>query len=235
MATSAISCALIHQVKRMYLMSLDDALNGNSVRHGINSFAVDGIAAYIIAAASVEAFINETFLTLFPRAQFKDSPLWNMPTDWLEKVELSAKLILIPQLLFEKTFRQNEQPYQDMSLLIRIRNDMIHFKMHIKPPKYISHLSERGIALVASDFKENGADYAWPHKLSCSEGIRWANNTAYLTIQKLTEFVDSSYKESVLRTASNFVMISDSFVSDWYMRHGIDPESSYPEKTKLIK
>jgi hypothetical protein len=231
MATSTISGDLIHHVREMYLMSLDDALNKRGVRQGINGLAIHGIAAYIIAAASVEAFINEAFLSGFPRSSLRNSSLWNLPSDWLETIELSAKLILVPQMLYGKSFSRDAQPYQDMVLLIKIRNDMIHYKMPTTPPKYVNHLSERGIALVAPSFKENGADYPWPSKLSCSEGIRWANNTASSTVQQLVQFVNTGYRDIIEGIASNFITIPESFALNWYTVHGIDPKSNDPEKT----
>ena len=58
--------------------------------------------------------------------------------------------------------------------------------MKVKAPKYVKVLAQRGIALTACP---KGADYAWVHKLSSSEGIRWAHNTACKTVQALVSLI----------------------------------------------
>lgn len=224
MATSPISGDFMILLRRMYMMSLEESLTGKVARHGINSFAFGANAAYVIAAASVEAFVNEAFLS---QASFvtKSPSISKMPSDWIESIELSTKIILVPQLLFGRSFERDAQPYQDMCLLINIRNDMVHFKMSYTFPKYVGHLSERGIALEAPSVSINGADYAWPHKLSCTEGIRWAHNTACATILGLIELSDIRFQRIVGEFASNFHEIPESIALDWYAKHNIDVKS----------
>jgi hypothetical protein len=225
-----VSGDFIGHVHRLYFASLDYLLTKKGVRHGINGVAVDGLPAYVMAVASVEAFMNEAFLSMLPRFALKNSSAWNLPDDWLEKTELSVKLVLVPQLLFGKTFARGEQPYQDMMLLIRVRNDLIHYKMPNNVPKYIADLGQKDIILVAPSAKVDGSDYLWPDKLSCSEGIRWANNTACAIVHHLVSFVEFDYKKMIEGIASNFRKIEIEEVLRWFTTHGIDPDSHDPEK-----
>lgn len=66
--------------------------------------------------ASVEAFVNEVFLGSMAQSFMRGSPLWSLSEDWLEKVELREKLILVPQLLFGQSLLRGEQPYQHLKV-----------------------------------------------------------------------------------------------------------------------
>lgn len=218
-----VSGDLISHVRRIYEMALEDILSGKGVRRGVNGYTRHALPAYVITVAAVEAFVNEAFLSFVAQQFFKESPLWNLPRDWTEKIELSKKLILIPQLLFGRSLSRDSQPYQDMALLIKVRNDLVHYKMKGEPPKYLRSLDERRISLTARN-----PDYLWPHKMSSSEGIRWAHNTACETIQAAVHCITP--KNYPLRSlAQNFSPISDSYVRDWFVAHGIDPDSDDPQ------
>jgi hypothetical protein len=221
----SVSPDFIFHVRQIYEMALEEIKSGRVVRYEINGYTRHGLPAYIMAVASVEAFVNEVFLSEFSRITLKNSPLMNLPVDWIEKLELGAKLILIPELIFRRSFPRDAQPYQDMVLLIRIRNDLVHYKMGSTPPKYIKPLEERGIILPSPGAEQGiDADYAWPSKLSCSEGIRWAHNTACETVQALVDFApqDSREKLPYVKLITNFEPISRSYAIDWFKSHGIE-------------
>ena len=226
MITVTVSGTLIGYVRRLYDRALEYLASGHGVRRGINGYTDSALPAYIITVAAVEAFLNEAFLSDWPRLIFKESSLWSVPKRSLDKIELGLKLVLIPQLLFTKSFSRDSQPYQDFDLLIKIRNDFVHYKMKGKSPKYLQALDDRGISLV-SPTKNSEADYAWPHKVSSSEGIRWAHNTACSVVQELVSFIPLQEAESgTIALASNFSYIPDSYAKDWLIKRGIDPESS---------
>lgn len=223
-----VSGGLISHVRQLYDAALKYLASGHGVRQGINGYIDDAPPAYIITVAAVEAFLNENFLSDLPRLIFKDSALWTIPSDSLDRMELGMKLVLIPQFLFSKSFSRGSQPYQDMALLIKVRNDFVHYKMKGTPPEYLKALDDRGISLVARS-KVEGVDYAWPWKLSSSEGIRWAHNTACKIIDKLVSFMPADKAKAMAEhSAKNFTPISDSHVREWFIKRGIDPDSDDP-------
>jgi len=226
---TTISGNLIYHVRLYYKNSLHELASGNVVRYGINGYTNHAIPAYILAVASVEAFVNETFLSFWSRILSKDSPLWNLSKDYLEYMELSNKLILLPELLFQKSFSRDSQPYQDMALLIKIRNIFIHYKMGQAPPKFLKSLDERGISLKAQYGSKN-TDFGWTHKLSSSEAIRWVHNTACKIVQDLAGFApeDRLKNDPFLSLAENFKIIPDSYPREWLSKKGIDPDSTNP-------
>jgi hypothetical protein len=210
-------------------MTLEDIASGKVVKYGINGYSHHALSAYIMAVAAVEALVNEAFLSQGPRMMMEGSPLKNLPTNWAEKLELGVKLILVPQLLFGKSFHRDTPPYQDMALLIRIRNDLVHYKMGGTPPKYIKPLEERGIILPSRSTEQGiDVDFPWPSKLSCSEGVRWAHNTACATVETLVKFIPEDVKKRfmLIELSNNFEPIPPSYATDWFKSRDVEPDVS---------
>ena len=206
--TATISPDLVFSVRSTLDLSFALAVKGSVRRIGINSYTPHAFAAYVASVASVEAFVNETFLGWVCRSSFEGSALWDIPTETLEKTDLLLKLVLVSQLLFGKRFERGKQPLQDFALLCRIRNDIVHFKMQFREPKYVRNLCNRKIALV-DEPDEVGP---WPHKLSSSEGIRWAHNTACAVVQQLVSFIPPGERDHLGHLATNFAHISEAEV-----------------------
>lgn len=204
MATASISGELLTHVRTCLQLSASYVRTKRGVRHGTNAYTPHAFPAYVCAVAAIEAFINERLMSRLARAAFPDSALWDLEES-LETMRLAAKLVVVPRLLFGRSFDRGAQPFQDFALLIKVRNTVVHFTMEMKPPSYIRILSERGIALTAVAAPE-GADYAWPHKLSSTEGIRWAHNSTCRIIAALVEFIPSEHRLGV--SASHFHEIS---------------------------
>jgi hypothetical protein len=211
-----ISGDLIAHVRFLLLFSLKRALSDDVARHGINAAASFAFPAYITAVASVEAFLNEHLLGYTARMFFRESPLWSID---YERWDIGTKLIIVPQILFGVTFDKGAQPAQDFLLLVRVRNDIVHYKMQENPPKYIADLSQRGIALTSDHLRNGGPDYLWPQKLSSTEGIRWAHNTACKVIHKLVEFIPEEHRDILGSLAVNYEEIPVTHIQEWFNRH----------------
>ena len=226
---TTISANLIYHVRLHYEQALKQIVSGNVVRYGINGYTDHSIPSYILAVATVEAFVNESLLSQWSKLISKESPLWNLSKDYLENLELANKLIIFPELLFQKSFLRNAQPYQDMAILIKIRNTFVHYKMKYEAPKFIKDLDEKRITLK-SNKQDNNVDFAWAHKLSSSEGIRWAHNTACNVIQTLARYApeDRLKNDPMLSLAKNFTIIPDEYPIEWFRKNGCDPDSNHP-------
>lgn len=180
---------------------------GPGVRHGNNGYTPHAYPAYVIAVASVEAFLNEAMLSPFSVFGFGLTPLDQFDKEVLERQDLLLKLQLLPQIAVGRTMPRDPQPFQDFQILVRLRNEIVHYKMFGPAPAVIKDLEQRGIVLPKPENAE-GADYLWVQMISCTEGIRWANNTAYHVVHKLVEFVPQDRRDSITGLASNFVEIS---------------------------
>lgn len=226
-SVTSISTTLIKHVRNNYEEALTQIISDAHFRCGTNGYSDYAIPSYILSVAVVEAFINESLLTNWSKLISKNSFLWNLSVDFREKLGILDKLIILPELLFGNTFKPNEQPYQDMKMLIKIRNDFVHFKMKPTIPKYVTDLDKRGITLKFETAKKN-VDFAWTHKLSSSEGIRWAHNTACKVIARLVSYAPQERLRSdpVLQLAPNFQIISDEYPVIWFRENGYEFDSN---------
>jgi hypothetical protein len=203
----SFSTNFIAHVGLLYRLALDQMKSGKVVVHGINSYTHLAGPAYISAVAAVEAFLNELVFGPNTEMLIPDSALWQLGQGWIERISISKKLLLVPELLFRQTLERDKQPYQDFDILTKVRNDFVHYKMKGKAPVYVKDLAQRSIALTASP---EGPDYAWVHKLSSSEGIRWAHNTACETVHALVSVIPEGYRSSLAVLAESFVEIDSS-------------------------
>lgn len=207
MGSVTISSEFIAHVHEIFWQAIDSSKYGHVSREGINIFTGSAPPAYICCVAAVEAFVNELFFGLPTFKRLEEGPMGSVDRKWLERIGLKNKLILFPQLLVGETFDRGSQPYKDMTTLIRLRNAMVHYKMENKPPSYLKDLEAQRTVLVTDT---EGADYLWMHKLSCTEGIRWANNTSARTVHKLVEIVrEGAAVPSFLNLANNFQQIAE--------------------------
>jgi hypothetical protein len=222
-----ISNEFIAHVREILFTAIAESKSKTGVKSGINTIAHNSFPAYICAVSSVEAFLNETLLSTAAKWSCGKSPLWDLEKDWYEKLELMTKLVIIPQLLFNKTFKRDQQPYQDMVTLNKIRNDLIHYKMERNIPGYLKDLDQKGITLSAKHLQKD-SDFAWPHKLSCTEGIRWANNTVCEVVKTLYSFMPENLHTLWFLFEKNFQIISEQDIIELYNKFGIDPYANNP-------
>jgi hypothetical protein len=205
----SISSDLTTYLRDLYVTAFNDIVIRNRTTENINGYTRHAIPAYIIATATVEAFLNEMFLSPAMRGFFKnisdDTSFW----EWLEKIELPNKLILVPKLFLGQTFLTNEQPYQDMKKLIRLRNELIHYKMGFKEPSFVKDLQQNKTAL-------NDVGTNWIHNISSLKGIWWAHNTICSTIQGLIGFATTETHPLLAHLIGNnfYNTWSESFIQD---------------------
>jgi len=215
--TVTVSQELIFHVRHIYDSALQQLDSWGTWIDEFNGYTTYALPAYVTAVAAVEAFVNEAFLSFMAQENFRNSPLWELSRDWLERTELRAKLVLIPQLLFKQSLSRASQPYQDMSLLISVRNSVVHYKLQFEAPKYLKSLDQRRIS-ISTGAEE---DYPWPRKIATSEGIRWAHNTACATVLALTNLVTvESYRNTLGAITDNFSPLPDSYAEEWRRAHG---------------
>ena len=211
----------LEDVRILYEHSLQDTVNKNGLRVGINCLTPHAGSAYILSVAAFESYINEAFFTSFNRPLPYYSKLSSLGSDWLEKLKILHKIKLISVLLFDKPFDTNNGTFQDFILLTRIRNDYVHFKMKDYCPKYIKPLEEREIAFP--EHTPGKIDWSPYQKISTSEGIRWANNTVCKMATFLYKSVPSEFNMQSVALAKNFKSIKKRFAEDFF-------KSNQPEK-----
>jgi len=133
----------------LYRLALDQVRGGKVFRHGINWYTDHAPPAYVMAVAAIESFFNEIALSDFARFHTRDSPLWECGDEWIHRLDLAVKLVMVPQILYGKTFDRGAAPFQDLSLLLKIRNDFVHYKMSSNAPKYVEELERKRLRFRA--------------------------------------------------------------------------------------
>ncbi|MGE0542269.1 MAG: hypothetical protein AB7R89_19040 [Dehalococcoidia bacterium] len=235
-AANSISTTLIGNIRRLYSDALNEVKAGFGVRHGINGYTRFGVSAYILAVAAVEAYLNERFLSQAARLSLPASPLWDINANTVERMKIREKVLLVPKLLLGETFDTGRPPFQDFDLLVNVRNDLVHFKFPYQLPAYVRSLEARKVVLAAVP-NSYGADYPWPAKLECTEGIRWAHNTACAMMVGLMDFAarqQSAGAQSLLGFLRpdlhrpSLQPIELTSVRRWFRDNGIDPDSNSP-------
>ncbi|MFC1494756.1 hypothetical protein ACFL6W_05710 [Thermodesulfobacteriota bacterium] len=142
-------------------------------------------------------------------------------------MEIRNKIILFPELLFNKSFSRNTQPFQDIDTLIRVRNIFTHYKIRNEPEKIIKLLDKKGILLKAKNNPDN-IDFDWATKLLSSEGIRWAHNVACSVVKGLANLAPESRLKSdpFLSSSVSFNPIPDLYPKIELIRMGVDLEDT---------
>jgi hypothetical protein len=168
------------------------------------------VPAYILAVAAVEAFVNEIFLSGFGQMALGPSPaeaghagLSDMAKS-LEKLDLPTKLIEVPRMVVGRSLDRGNQPHQDMTLLTRLRNELVHYKMGDEPPEAVSVLARREVAFPVPPEQEAGGPYPWADRVSTLEGIRWAYNTACATAVALLDLIPEKQRGQLDSLRHNF-------------------------------
>lgn len=178
---AAISIDLLAYLRKLYQLALKEMVSSEDYSGGINGHTEHAVPAYIVATSAVEAFTNEMLLGPIGQSfrSLRSEGFWRA----LEGASLSDKLLFAPALHFGETFSTGAAPYQDMHLLIRLRNALVHYKMDLETPNPVKDLRQRGIAL-------GYAETPWTKSISTTEGIRWAHTAASETIQGIIGFAD---------------------------------------------
>lgn len=216
-ASMGISPVLIGHVEDLYSMAMakiapTDAPPNEapgSHREGPHRTSL-AIPAYILAAAAVEAFVNEVFLSDLALMTIGSWPgeagnsTLSGKAKSLERLPLPEKLIRVPQLYLGRSLDRGELAYQDMLLLTDLRHELVHYKMGVEPPKAVKILAERGIAIRVPPEWEGGGPHPWADRVSTLEGIRWAYNTACRTAIALLDLVPEEKRRGLDAFRRNF-------------------------------
>lgn len=205
-----ISGFLIGNARQAYERCVKDRLSGKvftTVDNNLSSHAID---VYILSVTALEAFINEVCFGGPKISMINGTPA---PRDLIEDLEIRKKYYLLPLLLWGKTYEREVRPYQDFEMLVRIRNDLIHYKMRGyqrgKEPKYFNVLAARG-ALLTSPHSD--ADFAWVFKIFNSKGALWAYNTTCQMAKELLKLADQQTQGFWSQTVDiNFREIPDDY------------------------
>lgn len=182
-----------------------------AVQANKDAWPYDAIVAVVLAAASLEAFINELAELMAMTKVSRQN--WNHPialppelanfAETMDEIEgsrgtITLKFLVASQVLGGKIFDKGRAPYQDFATLITLRNDIMHLKPKdtfddetpgaVTWPKYVTNFQNRGLAQKPPD----GVGASWFDLLATDRLARWACETALSMILAVLDFIPDS-------------------------------------------
>jgi hypothetical protein len=165
-----------------------------------NFYSPRFLDAYIMSATALEAFINERIainLEICKRRLASYEPDEQSTTDDKNQIKILKKLkgyglrkkyLEMPTLLWQTHYDEDKYPFEDFSLLVSIRNDIIHYTMpfydeqDVQPP-WVEKLTEKDIFLhepvihPPEPLSDEG-HRIWIEEICTLKGAKWAHNTS---------------------------------------------------------
>lgn len=189
-------------------------------------YTPDAITAVVMAAAATEAFINEIVAMADVVFGATDgiapgAAVINNLAKLGEEIEtnkgtIKLKYLIAALALSGKVFDTGSQPYQDFSLLVSLRNEIMHLSNHgatkegglqRSPPGAVKVLSNR--KLTTDSIEDNLV--GWFVTIQTSKVAEWAYNSAKRIIEHVVNMVPA---ESGMRLTAKMV-----FTDEFYPLH----------------
>ena len=143
------------------------------------------VSAIMQSAASIESEISEILMYgpghhLGSNGTDSESLEFLSPlSDVLEYQSTLDKYLLLLHLLRKESFQRGKEPYQSAALLIRLRNELVHYKSmwgkELKKRKLIKQL--KGMRFRDNPLCPDNVNF-FPHKFLSSSCASWAVETA---------------------------------------------------------
>jgi len=124
----------------------------------------------VLCHSSLEAYINE-FLVVRKQGDAK----WEAPITELQKANLHEKWALTAQILAGKSFDKGTEPYQSFSLLVTLRNELIHYCPEFLP---VGTFPSKKVESLTTKFQfTHPGKTVWIGQVLNAECARWACRT----------------------------------------------------------
>lgn len=229
----SISGRILNQLFSLYKQGIYQLGSGKVLKEGINGYCDSAISAYPLAVIIWEAFLYETILSGMNLRLNNGSKINSIPTENIDNWDILTKSIVIPDLLYDKTFNKGAQPFQDMSHLVSIRNSIVHFKYNHPNQRTLSairDLSQRNFFFdhtknVVLEPNQSIPLQDWTTTISTTEGIRWAINTISKMAYQLNEIIPEHHRHLIAGSATNFKTINEVEAKQLFIQLGVDPDS----------
>ena len=171
------------------------------------------LVSIVFSVLTLEAFMNEmSEMMLFP---LPDKPqVISVLADFLQDAErshasLESKFTLAKWILSKKKFDRGAEPYQDFSLLVSLRNDLVHFRVNDAfeedyPPSFINEAVPLGKThqnlmdrfRTKNILAENvsGKTLSWTALVKTKAVAEWSCRTAAFMIRDFCAAIPHRYK-----------------------------------------
>ena len=129
--------------------------------------------------------------------------------DGLERLDIKTKLLMLPKLVLGKEIPAASEAFRRFAQLVRIRNDLVHYKFEPKAPGYVADLRQRKVALQGDNVDKEG----WPYAISSVKGLVWAHNVAGSVAGELAKLFGAEWAAAHI-LLGNYIVLPDSWIAD---------------------
>jgi len=173
---------------------------------GLGEGRLQVLEVIVLAAASLEAFINEYINWTVEALEKEDNESKRTVTRLVKELveesnrtEVKLKWQLTAHLLWQHLFDESKSPWQDFETLIRLRNDLMHYKGQSRDPGYMPRYLGRLMHMVGPATNPIGGIFGssvtWVDRLCTYEIATWAFNTSVKMIDQMLDFGDDESKD----------------------------------------
>ena len=148
--------------------------------------------------------MNEFFLTDTPKITWGITPPESYDREKLEWLPPIKKIRRLLKLFFGKTLSPRESPLREMRALVNVRNELVHYKFAMKPPRGVRLMAEHGAATRVPPEQEDGGPQPWSDRVSTLEGILWAHDTACRTVRAVVALAPDECRPRLIPFTGNF-------------------------------
>jgi hypothetical protein len=170
--------------------------------HRINGFTSHALSAFMLTASIWESLLNWAFCSVWTRIYFGDAVAKRVVSlgDDLDRLSLLKRTYVLPLIAFEKSFDKSSSPFQDLQVLVGIRNQIVHEVQGRAPEKEIEVLRSRGCLLHDGERPRYPSDeQSWQNDISTLESIRWCLNILPPLVEELINFSENDGARKHLR------------------------------------
>lgn len=222
--TTPLSWMLFINLKELYFSELTKALVEKKRRNKLHCESIQAISAFPLAVATWEAILNEHFtsspIISYP---YKDNLLFGILKE-ADKWDIKTKTLMYPKFLFGKTFDTSQAIFSDFSMLLQIRNNIVHYKHGLDegPDKAINYLRQKKITYPLP----KGWSAPWHLEISSTECIRFCINIISEFAKQLSTLETDFYKKHCHPVNTNiYSEITNEHVLIEFKKNYIDPKT----------
>lgn len=197
--SATISDALLGQARAAYKRCVVDGKSGSVFATKDNNYSTFAMSVYILSVAAAEAFMNEVvFLNHHWKHDVKSKALLE---EFIEIESPLQKCSELPLKLWGKELDKSGPPYQDFYHLVKIRNEITHYRM--EPSRfakdYLQYLGDRKVLLgTPGRFGFGHLDLVLNTKAA-----KWAYNTTCCLAKQLIDLAQDETKPFIKETLND--------------------------------
>lgn len=164
------------------------------------------LVSVVFAAVSLEAFLNELIEMAEDFANYVDAPAvvsaFAQLMSQLNKLPIVLRFNMAHWMLTGAPYDHNSPPFQALTLLFQVRNDLVHFKPdpliedgELKPTH--PALEKLRSKHILSDSSKPLADSGWVQMVGTKAVAEWAcNATSVVAADLVSKLPDGSWKRA---------------------------------------